>query len=392
MKIFRIILILLAIAIISGGCGGSSGSGLHEAEIDAMIDSMTLREKVGQLFIIRPESLYNEITVDELWQKIASKDADIQIVLTTLTEDMKAVLDDYPPGGFAIFSQNIKSPDQIRQLTSDLKAASEITPFIAIDEEGGRVSRLANNPEFGLDNVGPMQEIGETGDTQNAYNAASYIGSYLRDYGFNLDFAPVADINTNPDNIVIGSRAFGATPELVSSMVSAYLEGLHSQNILGTIKHFPGHGDTVNDTHSGYVAVTKTWQELLNLELIPFIENFTNTDLVMTDHITMKNVTSDDLPATLSKTILTDKLRDELGYDGVIITDSMEMGAILKNYPNGEAALKAIEAGIDIVLLAYDYCEAFDAVIKAVEDGRISESRINESVRRILTIKLKDLQ
>lgn len=391
MKIFRAILILLAVIIISGGCGGSSGSRVSESEIDAMIDSMTLREKVGQLFMIRPESLYNNITVDELWQKIASNDADIQPVLTTLTDDMKAALVDYPAGGFAIFNQNIKSTSQLKQLIMDLKASSGIMPLIAIDEEGGRVSRLANNPEFGLDNVGPMQEIGDTGDTRNAYNAAAYIAGYLSDYGFNLDFAPVADINTNPENIVIGSRAFGTTPELVSSMVSAYLEGLHSQNILGTIKHFPGHGDTVNDTHSGYVAVTKTWLELLELELIPFIENFANTDLIMTAHITMKNVTSDDLPATLSKAVLTGKLRDELGYDGLIITDSMEMGAIIKNYTNGEAAVKAIEAGVDIVLLAYDYCEAFDAVIKAVEDGRIPESRINESLRRILTVKLNDL-
>ncbi|MBQ6772700.1 MAG: hypothetical protein IJP48_01430 [Synergistaceae bacterium] len=390
MKIFKIVLTLLAVIIISGGCGGSSSSRVSESEIDLLIASMTLREKVGQLFIIRPETLYNKITADELWQKIASKDADIQPVLTTLTDDMKASLVDYPAGGFAIFNQNIESPDQMRQLISDLKEASNITPFIAIDEEGGRVSRLANNPDFGLENVGSMQDIGSTGNTQNAYNAGANIGSYLSDYGFNLDFAPVADINTNPDNIVIGPRAFGSTPELVSKMVSAYLDGLHSKNILGTIKHFPGHGDTVNDTHSGYVAVTKTWPELLNLELIPFIENFAKTDLIMTAHITMKNVTSDDLPATLSKAILTDKLRDELGYDGVIITDSMEMGAIHDNYPNGEAAVMTIEAGVDIVLLPYDYCEAFDAVIKAVEDGKISESRINESVRRILSIKLKD--
>ena len=386
MKIFRILLILLAIVIISEGCGGSSGSN-RSSEVDAIIDSMTLREKVGQLFIIRPEFLYNKISIDELWQKVASNDSDIQPVLTSLTEDMKAALVDYPAGGFAIFDQNIKSQDQLRQLISDLKASSKITPLIAIDEEGGRVSRLANNPEFGLENIGSMQAIGDTGDTQKAFDAGSYIGGYLSDYGFNLDFAPVADINTNPDNIVIGARAFGTTPELVSKMVSAYLDGLHSKKVLGTIKHFPGHGDTVNDTHSGYVAVNKTWPELLKLELIPFIENFAKTDLIMTAHITMKNVTSDDLPATLSKAIMTDKLRGELGYDGVIITDSMEMGAILKNYPNGEAVLMAIEAGVDIILLPYDYCEAFDAVIKAVQDGRISESRINESVRRILRLK-----
>lgn len=388
--VFLILCVLLAAVIMSGGCGGSSSS-VSDSEIETVLASMTLREKIGQMFMIRPETLYTEITPDELWQKIYSKDADIQQVLYTFTDEMKSTLKDYPAGGFVIFTQNLQSPSQLKELIVALKAEGNIAPFIGIDEEGGRVSRLANQQSFDADiqNVGSMQAIGETGDTQNAYNAANYIGGYLKDYGFNLNFAPVADINTNPDNIVIGQRAFGTTAGLVSEMVSAYLDGLHSQGIMGTLKHFPGHGDTTNDTHSGYVAVYKTWDELLDAELIPFIDNFNKTDMLMTAHITMKNITSDDLPATLSKTILTDKLRNELGYDGVIITDSMEMGAINKTYPSGLAAVMAIEAGVDIVLLPYDYCVAFEAVMNAVNDGRISEARINESVRRILRIKMK---
>ena len=396
-KNFPLILVMILSAVImAGGCGGSSGSLVQidsgvDSRLDSVVSSMTLREKVGQMFMIRPETLYAEITPGELWQKIASKDADIQRVLYTLTEEMKSTLKDYPAGGFALFTQNLDTPSQVKRLISDLYEASETYPFIGIDEEGGRVARLANKKSFDaeIQNVGTMESIGKTGDPQNAYNAANYIGGYLSDYGFNVDFAPVADINTNPDNIVIGDRSFGTTADLVSEMAGAYLDGLHSRNVMGTLKHFPGHGDTTQDTHTGYVAVYKTWDELLDTELIPFIDNFSKTDMIMTEHITMKNVTSDDLPATLSHTILTEKLRDELGYDGVIITDSMEMGAINKSYPSGEAAVMAVEAGVDIVLLPYDYCAAFEAVVDAVESGRISETRINESVKRILRLKMK---
>ena len=201
-----------------------------------------------------------------------------------------------------------------------------------------------------------------------------------------MNFAPVADINTNPENIVIGNRAFGAKPDLVSKMVSAYLDGLHSQGIAGTIKHFPGHGDTKNDPHSESVEIYKTWDELLKAELIPFKNNFGKTDSVMTAHITLKNVNG-DLPATLSKEIITGKLRNELGYDGIIITDALMMGAIKDNYSSGEAAVLAIEAGNDILLMPYDYVEAFEALVEAVESGRISEERLDESVSKILKLK-----
>ena len=249
---------------------------------------------------------------------------------------------------------------------------------------------MGNHPSFDVPKPDAMQDIGSTGDTELAYDAGSTIGKYIREYGFNLDFAPVADVNTNPDNIVIGTRAFGSDPELVSRMVSAFLDGLHKQQVFGTIKHFPGHGDTTNDTHTGYVAVYKTWEELLEAEIIPFRDNLGKTDLVMTAHITMKNVTSEDVPATLSHEIITGKLRKELGYDGVVITDAMNMGAILNDYPSGEAAVRAIEAGADIILTPHDYAESFNAVLEAVRSGRISQARINESVLRILKLKYRE--
>ncbi|MBR0257299.1 MAG: DUF3459 domain-containing protein, partial [Synergistaceae bacterium] len=218
---------------------------------------------------------------------------------------------------------------------------------------------------------------------------ASNIASYLKDYGFNLDFAPVADVNTNPENIVIGDRAFSDNPATVSKLVGEFLDGLHTHNIAGCIKHFPGHGDTKGDTHKGYVSVFKTWDELLRAEIIPFRDNLKKTDTVMTAHITMKNITHDDLPASLSYEIVTGKLRNELGYDGVIITDAFNMGAVADNYRSSEAAILAIEAGNDIVLMPHDYREAFAGVLEAVESGRISEARINESVERIARLKKK---
>ena len=168
-------------------------------------------------------------------------------------------------------------------------------------------------------------------------------------------------------------------------MAGEFLDGLHSQGILGSLKHFPGHGDTTNDTHAGRVIVNKTWEELKNAELIPFIENFGKTDSIMSAHITLTKL--DTLPATLSRKIITEKLRDELGYDGVIITDALMRGAINKHYSSSKAAVLALEAGCDILLMPYDYQAAFEGVIEAVKSGRISEKRIDESVARIMKLK-----
>ena len=380
-----LMIIALFAAVTSGGCGDNSHSfvGDVQSENERMINAMTLREKVGQLFMIRPEHLTSLVSADYLHNNRTSWD-------TALTDEMRETLKDYPVGGFALYARNIDTLEQVKQFTSDLDAACEIMPFIGVDEEGGIVRRIGRKFSADVEQVGPMQDIGSTGDTQNAYDAAYTIGGYIKELGFNLDFAPVADVNTNPDNIVIGTRAFGSDPVLVSEMVSAYLDGLHAQGIMGTIKHFPGHGDTTADTHTGYVAVYKTWEELLECEIIPFRDNLDKTDMIMTAHITMKNVTSDDLPATLSYEILTKKLREELGYDGVIIADSMEMDAIELAYPSGEAAVMSIAAGNDIILLAHDFREAFNAVIDAVKSGRLTEERINESVRRILALKFKE--
>jgi beta-N-acetylhexosaminidase len=186
----------------------------------------------------------------------------------------------------------------------------------------------------------------------------------------------------------VSTQPYRSNPELVSKMVDANIEGLHQGGIISCIKHFPGHGDTKGDTHDGYVSINKTWNELKTCELVPFIHALSITDMVMLSHITTPNITTDGLPASLSYEMIQGKLRDELGYDGVIITDSLAMGAITKEYSSAESAVKAITAGVDILLMPENYIEAYDSIFQAVENGTIEESRIDESVLRILTLKL----
>jgi beta-N-acetylhexosaminidase len=220
-------------------------------------------------------------------------------------------------------------------------------------------------------------------------NVGQAIGKYLKEYGFDIDFAPVADVNTNPNNIVIGNRAFGSDPTIAAGAVSGVLAGLAENGIVGCLKHFPGHGDTTGDTHEGYVRTDKTWEQLANCEMIPFRAGVqAGAKMVMTAHIAVPNVTGEEqLPSTLSGTILQDKLRGELGFDGVIVSDAMSMGAIHNEYSSGEAAVKAFLAGCDILLMPFDYIEAYQTVLEAVKNGTISESRLNESVKRIMKLK-----
>lgn len=356
------------------------------SKVETLLSSMSLEEKVGQLFIIRPESLSTELTPQQAHD---TKEYGV----TEWTEDMALQLEKYPAGGVAIFGKNISSPEQLKNFVAAMQQASSLPLFMGVDEEGGSVSRLANSPAFRteegyvLPQFKSMAEIGASGDTGAARTVGFSIGCYLAEYGFNLDFAPVADTNTNPDNVVIGDRAFGSDPELVSQMVAAELEGLHSTGVLGCIKHFPGHGDTVGDTHDGYVSIQKTWDELLSAELIPFINNLDNTDMVMVAHISLPNVTGDGLPASLSEELIKGKLRGELGYDGVVITDSLAMGAIAQEYSSADCAVMALDAGVDILLMPEDYAAAFEGVVQAVEEGRLSMERIDESVARVLELK-----
>lgn len=340
-----------------------------------LLDSLSLREKVGQLFLVAPEALQIQ--------------SGVSYSSTVWNDAMTQTLQDYPVGGIILFGANVSTPAQLQYFTTSMRLAFPTAPFIAIDEEGGRVARIGRNSNFDVPRYDSMEAVGNTGNPQNAYEAGLAIGTYLQEYGLNVDFAPVADMNTNPNNVVIGDRAFGSDPQLVSDMVNAAIDGFHEAGIITSIKHFPGHGDTTGDTHDGYVAVTKSWEELKNCELIPFIAALDNTDMVMAAHITLPNITTDGLPASLSHEILTEKLRGELGYQGVIVTDSLSMGAIIQNYSPLESVKTAFLAGADILLMPQNFTEGFDGLVAAIETGEISEERLNESVLRILKLKIQ---
>jgi len=353
-----------------------------EDEVEEMLSKMTLREKVGQLFVVRPEALDTTIH----WQAYAEL---MPLELQAVNDCMKGVSEKYPVGGVILFAWNIKDEVQLAQFIPQLKALNG-QPLMCIDEEGGRVARIANNPNFDVKKYESMAAIGATGDPANAYECGNYIGTYLKGYGFDIDFAPVADVNTNPENIVIGPRAFSDDPAVAAPMVMNYLQGLKDADIVGCIKHFPGHGDVKADTHYGYAQTQKTWAEMLDCEIITFRAGIKwGCQLIMTAHISAPNVIGEDVPSTMSKVILQDKLRSELGYQNIIVTDAMDMGAITQQYSSGEAAVGCIKAGADIVLCPQNFVVAFDAVVGAVEKGTLTEERINQSVRRILALKIR---
>lgn len=347
--------------------------------IEDQLKELSLREKVGQLFTVRPEAMCPELEASGMGMYTYK--------LQAVTEGMVERSKIYPVGGYTLFAHNIDNPEQLKSFTTALHALSG-EPLLSVDEEGGRVARIANNENFDVPHYVSMAAVGATGDPDKAAETGNAIGTYLKEFGFDIDFAPVADANTNPENVVIGDRAFSNDPKLAAPMMVAYLKGLEDAGVVGCLKHFPGHGDTRGDTHTGYVQSDKNWKQMLACEMITFKAGIkAGVRMIMTAHIAAPEVTGTELPSTLSSLILKDKLRKELGYDGIIITDALGMGAISQHYTSAEAAIKCIEAGADILLMPQNLPEAFEAVVAAVEDGTIPEARIDESVRRILALK-----
>ena len=378
---FALLFAVLVAAFVVASCSSDDDAEpVQYNEVEEQLKRMTLREKIGQMFYVRMETLDTTIH----WNTYADLQ---QNPLMEVNNNIQALNDKYPVGGIILYAWNIQDETQLAKLVSDIRSFNG-KPLLCIDEEGGRVARIAKNKNFDVEVIGPMGDIGKTGDPANAYHAGNVIGQYLTKYGFDIDFAPVADVNTNPENIIIGDRAFSDDPQLAAPMVVNYLQGLKDAGVTGCIKHFPGHGDTKTDTHFGYASTQKTWEEMLSCEMVTFKAGIKwGCQLIMTAHIGTPSITGSDVPATLSPVILQNKLRGELGYQNIIITDGMEMGAITQQFSSAEAAVGSIMAGVDIVLGPKNFVEAFEAVVKAVEKGTISEERINQSVRRILTLK-----
>lgn len=338
--------------------------------LESIITNMSLEEKVGQLFIVNLE------------------DINLGEVCTSFNEDIKYNLQKYNVGGVIFFSKNLVNREQVIELIKNIQTSVEIPLFISVDEEGGIVSRLADIPEMKTTKFENMIEIGKSKDYNRAYQVGSTIGREINELGFNLDFAPVADVVTNLDNYEIGVRSFGSESEVVSKMVTNYMKGLQDEHVSATLKHFPGHGDSIDNSHEQATYTNKDLNEMRKVKFLPFKAGIeAGVDFIMVSHISAPNVNGNNEPSSLSKNIITNILRKELKYENIIITDALNMGAITSNYYSGEAAIKAINAGVDILLMSPKFEEVYGEVINAVRSGEIKEERINESVYRILKVK-----
>jgi len=336
-------------------------------EIQAAIAGMTLEEKVGQLVIAGIDGYSPD-------------------------ENTRQLIEKYSVGGFILFKKNIQSSQQLSALLNSLKEANagqeKIPLFLSVDEEGGRVSRLPQEfMKFPSNKI-----IGNKKDKAICYRIGSILGEELGAFGFNMDFAPVLDINSNPKNPVIGDRSFGTAPDLVSGLGLETMRGIQSENVISVVKHFPGHGDTSVDSHVGLPKVNHTLERLQSFELLPFKNAIDNgADAVMVAHILLPKLDAGN-PASFSKAVITDLLRNTMNFQGVVITDDFTMGAVTENFDMGESAVKSIQAGGDIVLVCHGFENqerVLKALLEAARDGRISDGRLDESVYRVLELKEK---
>ena len=349
---------------------------LLQAKISEMLTDMTLEEKAAQMFMITPEALTGTGQVLEA--------GDVT----------REAIDKYPVGGLIYFTQNLQDPGQVRSMTGNVQKFAEertgLPMLLSVDEEGGTVTRFGGNPSFDYDPSADMAGIGASGDPQQAYALGEKIGKFLSSLGFNMDNAPDADVLTNPANTVVKDRSFGSDCDIVSEMALAELEGLEDQGVKGLLKHFPGHGATTADTHEGYAYTDATLEEMKSNELVPFADGIeAGVDIIMVGHISCPQVTGNEEPASLSEKMITGVLREDMGFDGVVITDAMNMGAIAENYSPAEAAVKAVLAGVDMILMPEDFQQAYTGVLNAVKSGKITQERIDASVTRIIGLKLE---
>jgi len=332
------------------------------------IEDMSLEEKVAQMFVV---SFFGE----EL--NFAARD----------------LLSEWQPGAVVLLPSNLDTPAQITRLTNSIQQTlidhGAPPAFIAVDQEGGIIARL----DEGFTQWAVPSLLTATQNPDLAYQFGEALAEELLAVGINMNFAPVADLQTNLDNPIIGRRSFGNDPEMVSPIIAAVIAGMQDSGVMATVKHFPGHGDTGADSHLELPVLDFTEDDLFARELIPFQAAMdANTGAVMVAHIYFPQIMDTNSPASLSSNIIQDLLRDEMGYDGIVITDALDMDAIDTVYSPSDAAIAAIQAGNDLILIGAhispeNQIEAMQAVVDAVNSGQISESRIDESVRRILAAK-----
>lgn len=397
--------IVLAVAlsivlIVAGGCGSSSGGAPAPAtsppsatstpemsspspsapdkteepaatpspndDIEAQIADMTLDEKIGQLLLIGLDG-------------------------KTISPFAKKMIAENRVGGFILYKDNIKSVSQTVALLNSLKAAnkeSSVPLWLSLDQEGGKVSRLPDE----INKFPSAHELGALKDTQHTKEVGGALGLTVKALGFNMDFAPVLDIDSNPDNPVIGDRSFGSDADTVINHGLAMMEGISEAGVTTVVKHFPGHGDTSVDSHYALPVVGKSMDELEKLELLPFVEAVgQNADAVMVAHLLIPALDK-DYPTSISDKAINGLLRTGLGYNGVVVTDDLTMGGLLQDNEIGDAAVRAVLAGADLLLVGHDeklQQRVLTALQRGVKEGSITEDRLDESLYRLLALKQK---
>lgn len=343
-----------------------------EEMVEASISEMPLEDRVAGLFMITPEALTG---VDKAIRA---------------GEGTREALNKYAVGGLVYFSQNITDKEQLMEMLTNTRSMSKYPIFLAVDEEGGTVRRVGDS-SIEVEEVGNMSDIGAAGDVNAAYDSGAVIATYLYELGFNVDFAPVADVVADVENSAIGTRSFGSDPAAVGDMVSSMVSGIQDTGISSCLKHFPGIGAASEDTHDGMVVIEKSAEELSASELIPFKAGIgAGAHFVMVGHASLPNVIGDNTPCSLSEAVITNTLRGELGYNGIVITDAMNMSAITEYYAADEAAVMALKAGADMILMPENFETAYNGVLAAVQEGVIAEERVNESLKRIYRVKYRD--
>ena len=334
-----------------------------EDKVEKIMEDMTIEEKIGQMIF----AFYNKDVVDD---------------------ELKDIITNTKIGGFVLFAKNFSTYEKTLSFIKEVKEYNSIPLFISIDQEGGKIQRLNELRDVSVSDIPYMYDLGSMNDKELSYNVGKVIAEELRVFGINMDFAPVLDIYSNSLNTVIGKRAFGSDYKTVTDNALSLAKGLEDNGIIPVYKHFPGHGDTIIDSHEDLPIITKSREELLNFELIPFkraIESGAN--IIMVGHLAVPSITKDNTPASLSKKLISDFLKDELGYRGLVITDALNMKALTNYYSDDELCPIAVKAGVDLLLMPPSPKVCLTSVINEIQKGNISIDRINESVRKILKLK-----
>jgi len=332
---------------------------------ESILSAMSIEEKIGQLFLV------------DLWNSAGEPAVELTRQLISFIENVK-------PGGVVFYGANLKDPEQVRELTRSISKLLSIPPFLAIDHEGGTVNRLDDSGEIRATDIPPAADIGKTGIPELAYATGVVMGRELSSLGFNMNFAPVADVLSSPASM-IGSRSFGGDPVPVARMVAMSVKGLQETGVSSVLKHFPGHGGVEGDTHSTAVYLDRKIDELFETELLPFAAGAgAGVDGIMAAHIVLGKPGSSAPPATVSKELLTGVLRDRFAYEGVVITDSLTMDALSSVE---RPVVEAIRAGADLLLTPGDEEAARKQLLDAISEGSLTIERIDESVLRILRVK-----